>query len=481
MIINKFTKQYIVFAVGLVLLSIFPSCEKFLNQEPKYLLTPEGAVTDEASAQAVLNGAYSFTGKDAYTVRFTGGFSSMLGMVNAISLAYNFNMNATGDSRTLWEIFYQTVNGANAAISAIEVLPDAAFDNPARKNTMLGEAHLIRAFAHTYALWYFGRWWDDASSPYGIIFRDELSSLKNIYNPRLSVGESYTRIIEDLDYAIEHAPDYSIGVRVSKQFAQALKAKLLLYRGTGDDYQQALTLINDVINKASGVGLVLEPSLTSLYANSWDSKELLFCRYREATDDVVSAYNFTYGYNYATLKMTDLGKSFLESDSRHEEAWGNIRSPITNNNTLSWSPKKLARKGRQDGGDNDKYTTYFMRLTELYLLQAELIEKTGGSLSDAMGPVNHIRARSGLGPLSAADKTEFYDILFREIVMELHLENEADWMAAVRFRDSDGSRLIFSLRTNLSGSEDRFIYPIPASEMIYNTIDQNPGYENLTY
>src|SRR5690606_37929738 len=262
--------------------------------EPKYLLTPEGAVTDQASAQAVLNGAYSFTGKDEYTVRFTGGFSSMLGMVNAVSLAYNFNMNATGDSRNLWEIFYKTVNGANAAISAIEALPDAAFDGPARKQSMLAEAFLIRASAHTYAFWYFGRWWDDASSPYGIVVKEELSSLKNVVSPRLSVGDSYTKIIAAPAYAIDHAPDYSTGVRVSKQFAQGLKAKLLLYRGIGDDYQQALALVNDVIARAPGLGLVLEPSLTSLYNNSWDSKELLFCRYREKTDDVVSAYNFTY-------------------------------------------------------------------------------------------------------------------------------------------------------------------------------------------
>lgn len=484
MLNKNYIKISIVWTLGLIMFSALLSCEKFLNQEPKYLLTPEGAVTDQASAESILNGAYSFLGKDAYTVRFTGGFSSMLGIVNAVSLAYNFNMNATGDSKTLWDSFYSTVNGANAVIAAVEPLPESAFKDPSRKNGILGEARIIRAFANTYVLWYFGRWWDDPSSPFGIIYRDQLSALENVYQPRISVGDSYNKIIEDLDFAIQHAPEWTTGVRASKQLAQALKAKLLLYRGRGDDYHEALPLLSAVIERAPALGLALEPSLTELYEKSWDSDELLFCRYREKTDDVVSAYNFTYGYNYATLTLTDLGRAYLQADSRHEEAWGDIRSPVTNNNTMYWAPKKLARKGRQEGGDNDKYTVYFMRLTELHLLKAELLEKTGASLTIAMEPINYIRTRSELPELTVTDKQEFYDILFQEILMELHLENEADFMAAVRFRAPTGERLIFNLRTTLAGNEDRFIYPLPGTEMNFNPYMQgmqNPGYENLTY
>lgn len=467
--------------LALLFLVAFPSCEKFLNQDPKYLLTPDGAVTNEASAQSVLNGAYSFIGKDEYTVRFTAGFSSMLGAVNASTAAFNFNMSATGDNRNLWEVFYKTVNAANAAIAAIETLPESAFNNPARQKQMLGEAHTIRAFAHFYAFLYFGRWWDEASNPYGLIYRTEISTLKNVYQERLSVGESYDMLFKDLDYGIANAPDYTTGVRVSKQLAQALKAKLLLYRGKGSDYQDALPLVQDILAKATGLGLVLEPSLTQLYQNSWDSKELLFGRYRESTDDVVSAYNYTYGYNYATLAATDFVKGFLEGDPRYEEAWGNVKAPVANSNTVTWAPKKLARKGRQEGGDNDKYTTYFLRLTELYFMEAELLEKTGAPLSQAMNNINLIRGRSELDPLTASSQSEFYTILFSELFKELHLENEADWMASLRVKDASGNRLIVSLRPTVTLDENRFIYPIPSSETNYNNlIKQNPGYENLT-
>ncbi|HEY8388879.1 MAG TPA: RagB/SusD family nutrient uptake outer membrane protein, partial [Parasegetibacter sp.] len=421
-------------------------------------------------------------GKDEWTVRFTSGFASMVGGVNANSSAYNFNMTATGDNQNLWNIFYKTVNGANAAIEAISALPESAFKDAGRKNEMLGEAYGIRAFAHMYTLFYFGRWWDDPENPYGIIYKTQLSSLSNVYQERETVGKTYELLLADLDKAIEMAPDYTTGKRMSRQMAQAMKAKVLMYRGRGNDYSEALTLVDAILAKANAVGLVLENSLTELYDKAWDSKELLFCRYREKTDDVISAYNYTYGYNYATLTIQTLGDNLLAGDPRYDEAWGPVKSPTTGNNTYVRAPKKLARKGRQEGGDNDKYTTYFMRLTEVYLMRAELLERTGRPLADAMAPINLVRDRSGLGPLTASTKQEFYDHLFKEIFIELHLENEAHWMAAARFTDASGKRLIFNLRPTLTITEDRFIYPLPTSEMKWNPfIDQNPSYEHLVY
>lgn len=459
------------------------SCKKFLSQEPKYLITPEGAVVDEKSAQAILNGAYSFTGKDEWTVRFTAGFSSMLGTISYNTSAASFNMNATGDNNTLWPIFYKTINAANAAIEAISALPDSEFKNKERKNEMIAEARTIRAFVSIYTFWYFGRWWDDINSEYGILYRDEVSNLNNIYLARLTVGESYKRIIEDLDFAIAKAPHYSDGRRMSKELAKALKAKLLLNRGWEGDYQDALKLVNEVINTAAGVGLKLEPTLTSLYDNSWDSKELLFCRYREKTDDIIQAYNWTYGYNYVTLPASVWAKSILEKDRRYSEAWGMVKSPTMGNNTMYMACKKLCRKGRQVGGDNDKYTVYFLRLTELYFMKAELLQKTNAPLALAVEPINLIRRRSNLSDTTVTTENAFNRLLFQELFIELHMENEADWMASLRLKDENGQKMIHGIRgPSVTVNEDRIIWPIPTVEMKYNTkMVQNPSYENLLY
>jgi len=470
------------FIVALAMM--FSSCEKFITQEPQYLLTPEVAVTDEASAKALLNGAYAGISTNDWTARFTGGFSSMLGTISYNNSAYTFNMTATGDNEALWKAFYVAINNANAAIEGISSLSDDKFSSAQAKKQLIGEAHGLRAFAHLYTLWYFARWFDQPDSKFGIIYRDKLSLLGNVYQPRLNVKDSYDAIIADLDYAIANGPNIYSNKRFSKQLAKALKAKLLLNRGWGNDYADALVLINAAITESTGLGVALEPSLSQLYQNSWDSKELLFCRYREKTDDVVSAYNFTYGYNYATLGLNNIpGAAIISSDPRHPEGWGNVKSPITGNNTFKWAPKKLARQGRQVGGDNDKYTVYHLRLTELYLMKAELLQKTGASFAQAMEPINLVRSRSNLPGLSVSNKVDFEKTLFSEILNELNLENEADWMSSLRLKNSAGIYLLQDFRgTATVLDQNKFIWPIPTSEMKFNKlITQNPGYENLNY
>ncbi|SDK09682.1 SusD family protein [Pedobacter sp. ok626] len=458
-------------------------CQKFITQEPLYLLTPELAVTDEASAKSLLNGAYAGISTNDWTARFTGGFSSMLGIINYNNGAYSFNMSATGDNEALWKAFYIAANNANAAIDGIGNLPVEQFKNRNAKSEFLGEAYGLRAFTHIYALWYFARWFDQPGSKFGLIYKSELSTLGNVYQERLDVKTSYEKIISDLDFAIANAPGFYSNKRFSKQLAKALKAKLLLNRGWADDYITALALVNQVISETEAAGAKLEPSLTALYANSWDSKELLFCRYREKTDDVVTAYNYTYGYNYATMGITPQGNAVIGTDPRHVEGWGNVKSPITGNNTLKWAPKKLCRLGRQVGGDNDKYTTYHLRLTELYLMKGELLQKTGATFIQSMEPINFIRDRSHLLPLSASTKVAFEKILFTEILNELNLENDADWMSSLRLKDAAGNPLLQEFRsTSVVVDMNRIIWPIPSSEMKFNKlINQNPGYEQLSY
>src|SRR5690606_17970014 len=105
----------------LLLLMLTTACQDFITQEPKYLLTSDAAIIDEASAEALLNGAYASVGSNDYTARFTGGFSSMLGSYRYNGSAANFTMGATGDNDALWKIFYQTINRANAVITNVSL------------------------------------------------------------------------------------------------------------------------------------------------------------------------------------------------------------------------------------------------------------------------------------------------------------------------------------------------------------------------
>ena len=102
----------------------------------------------------------------------------------------------------------------------------------------------------------FGHWWEADDCAYGILYRDQMANLSNLQVPRITVGESYRKIFEDLEPGLKHLPDFTTPRYLSKQLAQVLKAKLLLNRGVmrGDvqDLKDALDLVLTVKKDAPG-------------------------------------------------------------------------------------------------------------------------------------------------------------------------------------------------------------------------------------
>src|SRR5699024_9751952 len=122
----------------------------------------------------------------------------------------------------------------------IPELPPAAVPSKAEQDALVAEARCLRAWVHANLLWNFGHWWAADENEYGLLYRDEVVDLDNVQKESISVEESYKRIFEDLDYAIGHLNDFTSPRYVSKQFAQVLKAKLLLYRGGYNNNQADL-------------------------------------------------------------------------------------------------------------------------------------------------------------------------------------------------------------------------------------------------
>lgn len=151
-----------------------------------------------------------------------------------------------------WTQLYKIINACNAAVNGINKLSDGAFPSLAEKNALLGEARCFRGYCNLELLWLFGRWFDKADSPYGILYRDQTSELSNLMVGRISVGESYRLILEDLEFAEQNAPVYKSALRMSRQFAKAMHAKLLMVRNWDGDYAKALTLVNDLLAENSG-------------------------------------------------------------------------------------------------------------------------------------------------------------------------------------------------------------------------------------
>lgn len=477
-------------------------CEKYLDQQPKFALTESNGITNYAKAKAAVNGIYSTFRNDSWSGALYVAQTTKAGFINFSSVA-DYNLSYTqesGGGSAIWSAFYRSLNAANFAITGIEALPQTAFTNNEQRNSLLGEAKAVRAWINLNILWNFGYWWAEDASPYGLVFRDKPASLDNVRAPRISVGESYRIINEDLDFAIQHASQFDSPRYISKQFAQVLKAKALLYRSgyrnETEPLKQALTLINNVMEQASSK-FQLQNDLAQVYQKSWESPENLFVKYLEDDGSRTSAggYWYTYGIIYQgnTLPLAPggartaglrYGTDWFIGDPRWSIATGEVRAPETWDNTFRYTFKKLARLGSYQGKVNspvdEKYATYYFRFAELYLLKAELLARTGSSVAQAIAPINELRQKrtaQAFTPLQPVNQEQLYDAIFKEIFLELCLENGSEFFASIRFK-KDNQPWIVAIKDGLTFDITRVSWPIPNSEIINNPAAfQNPGQE----
>lgn len=480
-----------IYLIGLIVGAIgFSSCDDFLTETPKHKQTIENVITDYTSAQYVVNGIYStytncsYLGGYLYTSLATQ--ASLWIYSNSAFKNMTYYQGNTSDYTTpyIWKQLYGCVNSANTAISGIEGANPSIFPSEQAKISLLAEARCFRGFANLNLLWFFGHWFADADSPYGLVYRDQQPNLTNLMAERISVGESYQYIIDDLEYAEKYLGDYTSPRLMSKQFAQVMHAKLLLVRGWDGDYTKALELVNTVMTKAPSI-FKMESNISDLYDKSWDSNELLFCRY---LGDQTMPANNDYPYSaglFDKKTFEEIPTGWLEADPRFEYIVGEAYGP--NQWQVDQGVKgivltKLYRGGR--GKDPyGKYTTYVFRYAELYLMKAELLARTNPSdIAGALKPLNDMRAQyvtPHLDPVPMpANHQELMDAIFKEYIVTLFLENETEWFASIRFKTADGETWLKKLKgSEINYTENQYCWPIPDDEMKThdNEILQNPG------
>lgn len=474
----------------IILAASLSSCEKFLDEQPIHALTDENAITDATKAKAAVGGIYATFQNDSWSGGLFTMQASKSGFISYNAIDYTMTYNqTTGGNLGCWQAFYKSLNAANFAIASINGLSDAAI-SAADRDALLAEAKCLRAWINANLLWNFGHWWADDADEYGLLYRDQVINLTNVRKARITVGESYAKIFEDLDAAIAKLKDISSPRFMNKQFAKALKAKLLLYRGGYRNDQvmlkASLDLVNDVLN-TKPAALALESDLNNVYKNAWDSKENLFARYLEDNGTRTSAggYYYTYGLIYAGNKLPlpvggtttaglRYGVDWFKADPRWTVATGEVRSPETWDNTFNWCFKKVCRLGSYAGKlaspIDEKYAAYYLRLSELYIMKSELLARTGATAADALAPINEMRAArttQAFPALTAASVPEAMNLIFREYFLETFLENGSEFFASVRF-SNNGQPWIVTIKDGIALIENKMCWPIPDAEIVNN-------------
>ncbi len=424
-----------------------------INQDPPNHLVPDNVLQNEGDASALLNGVYStiisYTSAHyyMYSELIPSGMSGSMSTIGTGSANTQFTTNTllfdNSNVDSFWTILYQTINGANNVISLVSIMPDAFFELKS-KSELIGEAYFLRAMATFDVLRYFGEFYD-LNSRYGIIIRTEPVNFVTRDKARSTVADSYAQILSDLDHAIADAPDFSVTYRGSKTAAKALKARVLLFMGR---YPEAVTMANDVISEGKRT---LETSFANVFNKGLTSSEMILMTHRHSTSDTEDNNRKRF---YAGKPGTTWLPSFMAGDPRTAVSYSGT-TILKTNHVATFRP------------------TYFIRLSEMYLIKAEALAFSGATLDNIKQPLNVIKQRAGIALSSATTLDAVKNDIFTEYVRELLFENGSEWFAAIRFGK------IMQLNPTIK-SVNQFILPIPENEITGNgsitNSDQNQGY-----
>jgi hypothetical protein len=463
-------KKFIYPILILTLLAQY-SCKKQLDALPKNAEVEGNAIVDQNSANIALNGAYyDLANANGTETNWTNNKimgSMFAGYIGSGNGASNDENDVFGGSAftSEWTRYYVLINAANGVNDGVQIVADNKFSN-GRKTQIMAEARFLRAYGSFKILSYFGQWFD-ITSPYGIIIENQFNTLTNINKARSSVKDSYDFILSDLDYAIANAAPTSKNIYANKWTAMALKMRVLLSRGQGDDFTQAVTLGNAI---TSGSPYTLESNEKDIfYTKGLASTEVMLGIQPQANQEL---YYYNVSGTFIGASSFYIAKpmlyNLLKNDPRLSWVIGAAKG--TNYYFIKYiQPIKQSTVISE--------TAYAFRLSEVYLMLAEAITRSGGDLNLAKTTLKTVMSKAGVTDFSAVDaavtpatvQVQIYNEFARNFVGEDGIE----WMALLRLPLATVQQIRPTITSTI-----QYILPIPDSEFINNRNvgAQNPGY-----
>lgn len=308
------------------------------------------------------------------------------------------------------------------------------------------------------------------------------------YPPKKTSEECYQQIIEDLEYGVQNAPDFSNDRTImSKTVAQAMLAKVYAERPL-QDYSKVVEYAEQVRNTA---GLELEPDFATLWGYDDEKKD---CMKRNTSEGILEVQWTTGGANWESwmygrcledydfyftwAKWITPSRDFISDftqegdDVRFNQTVVYYECTWANYYPASHYPFMYKLRS----GYNNHYK---LRLADIILMEAEACAYLGQS-SKAAQLVNMIRNRVGLKNID--ESGDMVEKVLHERRLELALEGQRwfdlcrngkveKYMNAVYAKDAG------RLAQKHTFDENSYLLPIPQTALDQNdNLEQNPGY-----
>jgi hypothetical protein len=451
---------------------ILASCSKsFIERDPFGSVPTGEAITDEASMQTALNGAYAALrnlgvyGRDWPVVGDLQADNTFLEVNNSgrYIAQYKYIFTRTDEVYgEMWNAAYTVILRANKIIDA-----DITGDNI---NALKAQAYAIRALMYFKLVNTYARPYTDDPGKPGVPL--VLHYDPYVQPPRNTVAEVYAQIISDYKIAFENADGYTNSVTLSKYAIEGLLAKAYLYMGDNTNAKKAAA---DVINHS-------EFSLVDAgnYYDFWkdpdihtDAVEVMFevdvdIIDNLGTDDLGAFYLGGYTDLYASNDLVNL---YSPTDVR--------TSVLIPYYTKAGAPAVLVAKYQNSDNTKDRDNIKVLRLSEVYLIAAEA--SLPNNEEDARGYLNAVaetRDPDFSGYTSSG--TELLNDIVTERRKELAFEGDRYYdlnrlKREINRGDNEGS---ISGPLTIPYNDYHRIAPIPETELQANpNIEQNPDYQ----
>ena len=483
-------KKNINILITSLMLLAFLSCNDndFLDVNPS-TETPEQALSSPTAATELVNAVYnkflnwnessfawngvsSMTSDDAdkgSDPGDTGGDKDLMDALSFSPTSLSFN--------EVWEANYQGIARAN---QALKFLPDLAIDETLKKR-LIGESKFLRALFYFRLVEMFGGVPLIKSVP-DIQNQDDITAA----NSRATRQEVYDFIMTDLTEAAVDLPTQYGGAdlgRATKGAALTLLAKVHMYQGTTEDWQN----VKDLTTQVMGLGY----DLTTNYEDIWkeigeNNIESIFeIQARgETPNKGVEGYFVTqgargaggWGWGFNTPSQ-DLADAYEPNDARRdatiifrgETLWDGLLVPNTVSNPM-YNQKAYVSKTEETFNGNDwdsNKNIRILRYAEVLLMNAEAAIEVGG---DAATPLNLVRHRAGLGDAPVVDKMA----IWKERRVELAFEHDR-YFDLVR-QGRAGEVLRAHGKNFVDGKHELFPIPQAQIDLSGGLLTQNPGY-----
>jgi starch-binding outer membrane protein, SusD/RagB family len=458
-------------AVGCALAIATTSCKKDLDLRPTDTVGEEAAFNNVAALQKGLNTAYarysvaradksfasSITSDETKFGPDNGGFGQF-----GYRLQYNSDAGSGADVTVGFGIYYSMLDMVNRVLAVLPEVP-ATGTEAAQKSAITGQLLALRALGHFELLEAYSKRYDPADLlGIPVVTRSCLTC----FPPRNSTAEVISRVEQDLVDAkallpIPGATGYN-DLALNQVSVTAIQARVALYKG---EWQKAADYATSVIT--SGVKTLASGAAFNGIWTDANTNELLFRSRLENSTTLGGQWTST-NSNVIFSPSDKLTSSYATTDIR-------LNAYIGTN-----AGKRYVKKFSASSRGGSIVDVKNIRIAEMYLIRAEARAELN-DLAGAASDINALRTAriTGYTNISYSDKATAIAEILLERFKELAFEG---------FRFFDLKRRGLPLQRNASDvdsplwqtlavGDKRFVYPIPAGEILANpNMQQNPGY-----